>query len=83
MISITVSKDGVHGNVVGCTKDLLNDTLCILNAVSAALDAGARDKFREALVATIASPDSPIWQVQDGTVVTDTVKGDKEGDGDV
>lgn len=75
MIRITVSKDGVNGTVEGCTKDLLNDTLCILNAVSAALDADVRDKFREALVSIIASPDSPIWQVQDGTEVNDVPKG--------
>lgn len=78
MISITVSKDGVNGTVEGCTKDLLNDTFCILNAIFATLDAGVRDTFRDVLTAAIASPDSPVWQVQDGTEVVDTVKG---GDG--
>jgi hypothetical protein len=81
MISITVSKDGVNGTVEGCTKDLLNDTICILNAVFAALDAGVRDTFRRVLVDIIASPDSPVWKIQDGTVVSDTVKGGKEGQG--
>lgn len=78
MISITVSKDGVNGTVEGCTKDLLNDTFCILNAIFATLDAGVRDTFREVLATAIASPDSPVWQIQDGTEVADTVKGDKE-----
>ena len=75
MISITVSKDGVNGTVEGCTKDLLNATFCILNAIFATLDAGVRDTFREVLAAVIASPDSPIWQIQDGTEVADTEKG--------
>ena len=79
MISITVSKGGVNGTVEGCTKDLLNDTFCILNAIFATLDAGVRDTFREVLAAAIASPDSPVWQVQDGTEVVDAVKGGKEG----
>lgn len=79
MISITVSKDGVNGTVEGCTKDLLNDTFCILNAIFATMDAGVRDTFREVLATAIASPDSPVWQVQDGTEVVDTVKGDQEG----
>lgn len=64
MIQATVSKkDGVTVSIDGSIKELINDTLAMINGVYTALDDSARDLFKDLVTACVSTKNSPVWVV--------------------
>lgn len=64
MIQVTVSKkDGVTVSIDGNIKELINDTLAMINGVYATLDDSTRGLFKDLVAVCVSAKDGPVWVV--------------------